>query len=182
MISDEKRKLENELLAMGLPSLDDPNLVQVMADLVNGYPIPGERAEFFCELLNECEGRHRRDMYEALRPRLSFDVPTLDQCEARIAARAERLIRPGSKLPGNSPAEEKPLELAVELTCGGCKRAEEFTGRTIADAMGNARKAGWGRGAKRDFLEYCAECRLASMPQMGSRESAALEVVHALEA
>src|SRR5206468_8653151 len=87
-------RLENELTVMGLPGLDDPALVQVIADTVNGYPFPAERTDFFCDLLNECEGARRREMYEAMRPRLSFDVPSLDACEARIAAKAERMIRP----------------------------------------------------------------------------------------
>jgi hypothetical protein len=160
---DEKRKVENELLVMGLPDLDDPALVQVVADMVNGFPIPGERVDFFCELLNECEGAYRREMYEALRPRLSFPVPSLDACEARIAARAERLIRPQG-LPGAKP-EEKPLELAIEIACGACKTVKEFTGRTVADAMGAARKAGWGRGTK-PGVEYCPECRLTAVPKL----------------
>lgn len=161
MDADKKRQLENELTVMGLPGLDDPALVQAMADVVNGYPMPGERAEFFCEMLNECEGARRREMYEAMRPRLSFDVPTLDQCEARIAARAERMIRPKSKVPGVKPEVEQRT-LVAELTCVGCKRVEEFDGRTAADAMGNARRAGWGRGPKR-FEEYCPECRMGHM-------------------
>jgi hypothetical protein len=161
MNPDEKRQLENELTVMGLPGLDDPALIQTMADVVNGYPVPGERAEFFCELLNECEGARRREMYEALRPRLSFPVPSLDACEARIAARAERMIRPRG-LPG-SPKVEHPLDVVAQLTCGGCQLTEEYSGLTVADAMGAARKAGWGRGAK-PGLEYCTSCRLAAMP------------------
>lgn len=161
MNPDEKRKLENELTVMGLPGLDDPALIQVMADVVNGYPIPGERAEFFCELLNECEGARRREMYEALRPRLSFDVPSLDACEVRIAARAERMIRPKG-LPGVK-TQELPLELSIEITCGSCLKVEDFKGRSIADAMVAARRAGWGRGPER-AKEYCAECRIIAMP------------------
>ena len=88
----EKRQLENELTVMGLPGLDSPELIQAMADIVNGFPYPAERAAFFCDLLNECEGARRREMYEAMRPRLSFDVPSLFECEARIAEKAERLI------------------------------------------------------------------------------------------
>ncbi len=161
MNQDEKRQLENELTVMGLPGLDDPALVQVMADVVNGYPFPGERVEFFCEMLNECEGTRRREMYEALRPKLSFPIPSLDACEARIAARAERLIRPKG-LPGEKPIDG-PLEVTIEILCGGCRKLEEFTGRTVADAMLSARKAGWGRGPKRG-LEYCVDCRLSMMP------------------
>lgn len=157
----EKRQLENELTVMGLPGLDDPALVQAMADVVNGYPLPGERVEFFCEMLNECDGARRTEMYEAMRPRLSFDVPSLDACEARIAARAERMIRPKG-LPGRS--EVLPLdEVFVDITCRGCAKVQEFVGLTLADAMGNARSAGYGRGPEPGY-EFCPECRLAAMP------------------
>lgn len=160
MNQDEKRQLENELTVMGLPGLDSVELIQAMADVVNGYPFPGERADFFCEMLNECEGSRRREMYEAMRPRLSFDVPSLDACEARIAARAERMIRPRG-LPGAKEARFD--EVFVDITCHGCAQVKEFVGLTVADAMGNARRAGWGRGPERGY-EYCPECRLAAMP------------------
>ncbi|MFC5861084.1 hypothetical protein ACFPT7_02130 [Acidicapsa dinghuensis] len=162
MNQEEKRQLENELMVMGLPGLDDPALVQAMADLVNGYPYPAERADFFCEMLNECEGPRRREMYEAMRPRLSFPVPSLDACEARIAARAERMIRPRG-MPGKRPADAPIEEVIAVHTCGRCGKGEEHAGQTIADAMGNAKKAGWGRGTEAGTL-WCAECRLAMMP------------------
>ncbi len=76
MDQDEKRKLETELTVMGLPGIDDPALVQCIADVVNGYPIPDERLDFFCEMLNECEGVKRREMYEAMRPLITIKVPS----------------------------------------------------------------------------------------------------------
>jgi hypothetical protein len=159
---DEKRQLENELTVMGLPGLDDPALVQTMADIVNGYPIPGERVEFFCDMLNECEGARRREMYEAMRPRLAFVVPSLDACEARIAAKAERMIRPKG-LPVAAKDEGALPEGTIEIECGGCGKKEQFAGSTPAAAMLEARKAGWGRGPRRGW-EHCAECRLMGMP------------------
>ncbi len=155
----EKRKLENQLLAMGMPKLEDPALIQVIADMVNGYR--GDRVEMFCGLLNECVGEHRREMYEALRPKMHFPVPSLDACEAAIALRAERLIRPEGL--GARPKSAEALEVEVEIPCGRCKMTAKFTGRTLADAMGSARRAGWGRGADRR-LEYCPQCRLETMP------------------
>lgn len=167
MNQNDKRQLENELTVMGLPGLDAPELVQAMADIVNGYPIMAERADFFCEMLNECEGARRREMYEAMRPRLSFDVPSLDACEARIAAKAERLIRPRGMPVAN---QDELREVIAEITCGGCANVESFAGQTVADAMGNARRAGWGRGPT-PGLEFCAECRLAAMPVMAFGKS-----------
>jgi hypothetical protein len=160
MNQNDRRTLENQLTVMGLPMLDDPALVQVIADLVNGFPIVNERVEFFCDLLNECEGARRREMYEAMRPRLHFDVPSLDACEARIAAKAERLIRP-DKL-GAIREFDELTEKPLEIDCKGCGKQEHFAGMTTADAMAAARKAGWGRGPI-PFEEYCADCRLAAM-------------------
>src|SRR5487761_1467237 len=128
MDQETKRQLESELTVMGLPGLDDPALVQCMADVVNGYPIPAERADFFCDLLNECEGPRRREMYEAMRSRLHFPVPSLDACEARIAAKAERLIRP-NKLPGRrAPKELQAASRVVVMECEMCGNAEPFVG------------------------------------------------------
>jgi hypothetical protein len=177
MNQDDKRRLENELTVMGLPKLDDPALVQALADVVNGYPIMQERADFFCDLLNECEGARRTEMYEAMRPRLSFDVPSLAECETRIAAKAERLIRPRS-LP---PLKGEDLKIVtLQLKCAACEKTAEFEGQTTADAMSMARKAGWGRGPIRG-QEHCAECRLAAMlpnrvaPAFTRRHANALE-------
>lgn len=163
MNQDEKRQLENELTVMGLPGLDDPALVQTMADVVNGYPFPAERADFFCDMLNECEGARRREMYEAMRPRLSFPVPSLDACEAHIAAKAERMIRP-NKLPEHRGGKELPTaEHVVVMECGLCGKTEPFADSTTVGAMLQARKAGWGKGPQLG-LEYCASCRLVTMP------------------
>ena len=157
----EKRRLENELIVMGLPGLDDPALVQAMADIVNAYPFPAERVEFFCDLLNECEGPRRREMYEAMRPRLAFAVPPLDSCEEKIAAKAEQKLR--SWRP-EAAHEIAPLEeVFVDLTCHGCARVQEFVGLTTADARAEARNQGWGRGPEPGHA-YCPECRLMAMP------------------
>ena len=163
MDQETKRQLESELTVMGLPGLDDPALVQCMADVVNGYPIPEERADFFCDLLNECEGSRRHEMYEAMRPRLHFPVPSLDACEARIAAKAERMIRP-NKLPGRRARKElEASACVVVMVCGLCGKTEPFGDSTTVGAMLEARKAGWGRGPQLG-LEYCVSCRLVTMP------------------
>lgn len=179
MNQDEKRQLENELTVMGLPGLDDPALVQTMADVVNGYPIPAERVQFFCDMLNECEGARRREMYEAMRPRLSFPVPSLDVCEARIAAKAERLIRPKG-LPARSKGDGV-AEQVVALECGLCGMVEEFRGSTTADAMMQSRKAGWGRGPRPGW-EHCVSCRLITMPAKAFGRSLARRDADAVEA
>lgn len=162
MNQDDKRRLANELTVMGLPGLDDPALVQALADVVNGYPFMQERVEFFCDLLNECEGSRRTEMYEAMRPRLAFDVPALSVCESRIAAKAERLVgRTRLARAKNGAADDLPA-VTLQLKCAGCGTTAEFTELTTAGAMSLARRAGWGRGPVRG-QEHCAECRLAAM-------------------
>ena len=54
---DAKRKLENELLVMGLARLDNPELIQQLADMVSNWK--GDRHDFFRDLLNECEAEKR---------------------------------------------------------------------------------------------------------------------------
>jgi hypothetical protein len=157
--ADDKRRLENQLMTMGLPSLDDPDLVQVLADSVNGYPIMSERVEFFCELLNQCDAWKRTEMYEAMRPRLSFDVPSLAECETRIVAKAERMVDRRLSQPAAKAAE--PDARILHLECFGCKKSAPFVELTIAGCMAEAHKAGWGRGPEPGH-EYCAECRLAA--------------------
>lgn len=145
---------------MGLPNLNDPALVQAMADVVNGYPFPAERVDFFCDLLNECEGANRRDMYEAMRPLLHFPVPALDVCEARVAAKAERLIRPRGI---RGYGVERP-NCVVVMECAECGKKQAFGDDTTTGAILEARKAGWGRGPQ-PGLEYCVSCRLITMPE-----------------
>lgn len=168
MDQSEKRELENELMAMGLPGVDAPELLQVMADIVNGYPVPAGRVDFFCEMLNECDGVQRTQMYKAMRPRLAFDVPSLDACEVRIAVWAERMIRPRG-LPEQAK-DVQQVEYTIDLECGGCGKTEHYTGLSRADAMGEARKAGWGRGPV-EGREHCASCRLITMPAQAFGDS-----------
>lgn len=165
MHADNKRKLENELMAMGLPALSDPALIQVMADVVNGYPMPSERVEFFCELLNQCDGQRRYGMYEAMKPRLSFQIPTLDACEARIADKAARMSqRRGIGVAAKvNDLDGRGDHAVAVLECGICGKVENFEGWTTADAMLQSRKAGWGRGPRPGW-EHCVSCRLITMP------------------
>lgn len=175
MNARDRRQLENQLLSMGLPDLSDPALIQVIADLVNAYPIPSERPQFFCDLLNECEGSKRPEMYNALRPLLHFKVPTLAEVETAITYKAERMVgRSGS---AKAPEADAPAGTTLKLTCHACRKESDFGGLTVADAMAAARKAGWGRGPV-PGEEFCAECRFKAFvpnliaPQYTRRQSA----------
>lgn len=175
MNQKDRRQLENQLLSMGLPALGSAELVQVMADMVNAYPIPSERPQFFCDLLNECEGSKRPEMYNALKPLLHFKVPTLAEVETAITYKAERMVN--RKTSASADKAAVPDGITVKLNCHGCQKEAEFSGLTIADGMAEARKAGWGRGPV-PGEEYCAECRFNAFvpnliaPQYTRRHSA----------
>lgn len=159
MNQDDKRQLENQLLTMGLPALNDPALIQVMADMVNGYPIMSERVEFFCDLLNECDAGKRGEMYNALKPCLHFEVPSFPECETRITYKAERMV---GRTRLAKAKQSEPEEKTLHLECFGCQAKSAFVDLTVAGAMLQAKKAGWGRGPVPGH-EYCAECRMKSI-------------------
>lgn len=168
MNQDQRRRVENQLLSMGLPQLDDPALIQVMADMVNAYPIMSERVQFFCDLLNECDAGKRYEMYTAMRPRLSFPVPTFAECETRITQKAERMV--GRKTMADAKPEQDALkDVHLVLKCHGCEKERTFEGLTTTDAMSKAKRQGWGRGPVAGY-EYCADCRADAMlhPSLGT--------------
>jgi hypothetical protein len=177
MKQTDRRKIENQLLAMGLPDLTDPSLIQVVADMVNAYPMPSERVQFFCDLLNECDLGHRYEMYNALVPKLHFPVPSFPECETRIAAKAERMV--GKDFRQSGKKDDYNFGRTLLLKCRGCEAEKTFGGLTLADAMMSAKKEGWGRGPIPGF-EYCAECRMNAM-QPASVGSFYTRRHHALE-
>lgn len=160
MNQDHKRALENQLLVMGLPKLDDPNLIQVLADMVNAFPIMRERVDFFCDLLNECDAGRRYEMYTAMTPRLSFEVPSFGECEIRIAQKAERMV--GRTRTAKVKNDAELTDKILRLECFGCKEKGAFVGLTLTDAMSQAHKAGWGRGPVAGE-EFCGNCRMQAL-------------------
>jgi hypothetical protein len=62
MNQDERRKLENQLVVMGLNRLDDPELIQEMAKLINQHPGFSNPHAFFLGFINECDQSKRREM------------------------------------------------------------------------------------------------------------------------
>lgn len=170
MDQHEKRRLDNQLISMGLPKLTDPELMQRMADLISEFP--GDRHAFFRDLLNECDAAKRSEMYNAMAPRLKFKPLSLPDYEMKIAEKAGEMVsqrrmrvegdRPKPITVGNSafvpvPQPESTGAVAT-VRCHRCAKVERFHAETPAGAMIEARKAGWVREAGVN-KECCAECQ-----------------------
>jgi hypothetical protein len=174
MNQKEKRKIDNELMTMGLVGLDDPELIQQMAYLVSSWP--GDKHDFLRDLLNECEPEKRYEMYEAIAPKLKFKALSFSQYEAQIAIRAGQMVSQGRMtVVGAAP---KPIEIGgsklrvvpkeqatgavATVTCYLCGKTEQFLSETPVGAMTEARKAGWTRD-KGLNKELCLPCVLANL-------------------
>jgi len=169
MEQNAKRKLENQLLTMGLAGLTDPELIQQLADLVSNWP--GDKHEYLRDLLNECEPDKRYEMYHAIAPKLRFKPLSLPQYEAQIALKAGAMVSQGRmRVEGDRP---RPIEIGghkVQITaqekancgwavvrCHVCDKVEKFLADTPVGAVIEARKAGWMKDPRAD-KEICAEC------------------------
>lgn len=189
MDQHDKRKMDNMLLALGLPKLTDPDLLQRMADLVSDFP--GDKHTFLRDLINECDAKDRREMYDSLTPRLRFKALPLEQYELQIAEKAGNMVskrwmrvegeRPKPIQVGNSTFVPVPKALAdaavATVRCHRCMKLEKFVDETPAGAMIKARKAGWQREPGVNN-ECCAECaaKLASVEAVRLPGGATLDV------
>jgi hypothetical protein len=137
-------------------------------------------------LLNKCDPAGRRNMYEALKPNLRFEAKPLDVYLADIAIDAEarqlptvdpssgqlkpfRVAEISGPLSDEAQAQEAVNQAFAKqkliVTCRSCTRQEQFTGDTKADAVFNARLAGWVYYEKDGVpREICPDCP-ASAPQ-----------------
>jgi hypothetical protein len=165
----QKRQLDNQLLAMGLARLDDPELIGQLAALVSEWR--GDRHEFLQDLLNECDADKRSEMYNAIAPKLTFKPLSLPQYECRIAEKAGRMVsQRRARVEGSAP---KPIEIGghqVQITtpdqancgwvivrCHKCGVEKRFLADTPVGAIIEARKAGWRKDPGVN-LELCPEC------------------------
>lgn len=165
----ERRQLENVLLVAGLARLNDPELIQQLADLVSDWH--GDKHQFLQDLINECDPDQRYDMYSAIAPKLRFKALPLTTIECRIAEQAGAMVsRRQMRVEGSAP---RPIQIGdhqIEITaqqgncgwaavrCHQCGKVEKFLSDTPLGAMIEARKAGWQRDIKADG-EICHECR-----------------------
>jgi hypothetical protein len=180
MNDDERRRLENQLIVMGLNKLTDPELIQQMAKLCpDGGTLAG--------MLNECDEPKRREMYYALRLYLPFKPLSFEHYRDFFRRRAEAIDSehspveigehrisapvlddepPMVMIGGNKFRQLNPEEVAeatlteaciLKLTCHKCTKSEEFMGLTPVEAVTVARTDGW----IRDLVlqkEICPRC------------------------
>ncbi len=164
MTPSERMKINRELGQHGLAQLDNPGgLCQQLGFLVK------DNAEFG-RLIMKCLPEERRNMYEALRPHLSFTPDPLDVYIARAGADAEARQLPtigknGELLPfrvqeiGQKAIQEALAKHHLKIVCRKCTREQEFHGLTKGEAIKAAREAGWTYDeVKGDGREICPEC------------------------
>lgn len=171
MDAKEKRQVETQLLRMGLAGLQangdpSPELVGQLAGIVNNWQsTPNRHGEwidkhkFLRDLLAECDKKDRADMYEAIRPHLTFKVLPLSSYETMMTERMSGLISKGAaRAEGKAPA---PIEIGgkkyadasasqatnaiATLHCQKCWRKKRFVADTPVGALIAARNAGWKR-------------------------------------
>ena len=177
MRDEERRKLENQLMVMGLPGLDSADLVVQMANVINAHPGFTNSHSFYLGMLNGCPGAKRREMYDALLPHLKFKVWPLDKYEQKLkehAANVESYYDPVKirtdepiKFGGKEFQHVRPEDaegVIVKVTCYKCTAEAEFYGITPVEAITVARGDGW----KRDLAEQkeiCPKCAAAEQPE-----------------
>lgn len=177
----QKTRINHLLMQNGLGKLDDPGLIPQLGFLM-GRAITTH--EHFRDMLNKCEPKERRNMYEAMRPYLSFEVKPLDVYIAELGSIAEAKQLPVVTEDGKlkpfkvvdiqtrEPLEEpKDGELALaqslieeaaavkhlQMECGRCSAVERFHGWNKDAAIAKARTKGWVHDILRK-LETCPDC------------------------
>ena len=155
MQPDERRKLENQLIVMGLNKLSDPELVPQMAKLILND-------EFFLGMINECDQEKRYEMYHAIRPHLCFEPKPLEWYESRLKERADAIASwhdpvevGGTKYHKATAADATGV--VIDLKCQNCPKKARYYGKTHVDAVIQARQDGW----VRDLIvnkEVCPKC------------------------
>lgn len=166
----EKKRINNFLGNRGFATLDDPGpMVQQMGFCVRDH-------EHFRQMLTACDGLERANMYNALRPHLRFEAKPLDVYLSEAGDLAERKQLPiqtpeGKLVPYNAPVIEseeyliekmlyqKLMEFHLTLLCRKCTKVEQFHGGRKADAIQDARNAGWAyEEVDGKSGEICPEC------------------------
>jgi hypothetical protein len=160
--SDQVRIVNRLLRANGLPTLDQAETIWVeLAPLVRDH-------DHFRSLLVSCQPEIRKDMYEALAPKLRFEAWPLDRYIAKAGEIAEReqLMSwdpekqqlSAFKIPEVGLKKRAELAIAhrtVTMTCARCTKEESFGGATRVACIKSARDAGW---VYHDEREYCPGC------------------------
>src|SRR5579864_8651579 len=188
MNAKEKRQLENQLMAMGLKDLTDPELIGQLADLVSSWP--GDKHDFLRDLLNECDAAQRYEMYNAIAPKLRFKPLSFSQYESQIALRAGEMVSQGrARVEGSAPraieigghklavvSKREASGAVATVRCHRCEKCEQFLADTPAGAMIEARKAGWVRekGLNKEVCPDCAVALAATVVRLSNKETLAI--------
>jgi hypothetical protein len=162
MNQDEKRRLENSLIRMGLAKLDDRQLMPQLGAIVSAAKDPHE---FLRGMLNECAQDKRVEMYEALRPHLRFAPKPLDVYIAELKEHAGNVESWGDAVKvGENKYEVVPVGestgAVITLRCSTCTRTHDYYGDTPVQAVILARQDGWVRD-KATQKEVCPKCECA---------------------
>jgi hypothetical protein len=155
---DDRRQLETQLMVMGLSRLEDPELIQQFATIINTYG----GHDFYEGLLGECEESKRREMYDALKPYLKFEPLPLDTYIGHIVERANAIASRESPIQvGEQTYQQVQKEYAdgvvVTFTCCKCTRQARFFSESPAGGAIQARNAGWVKDLVRN-KEICPKC------------------------
>ena len=154
----ETHSLNRVLKARGLPTLDQPGVVEALARQVEDHT-------HFMELLRACEPGLRREAYEAMRPYLRFSAWPLDYYLAAAKTHAEAAELPtinedGSLRPymmGSITTIEIP-QVELHAVCTKCGKEGIFFGAFKGDAIFTMRSAGWAFDESVKQAHLCAEC------------------------
>jgi hypothetical protein len=185
---DQKRKLDNQLMVMGLSGLNDPAFLDQFAVLISTYF--GDKHRFFEDLLGQCDADKRAEMYQAIAPRLLFKALPLSDYEVRIKNRvselfSQRRIRQEGQAPSPIQVEVEGQKFALvmpseadaavaTLKCK-CGRTSRYLADTPAGAMIAARKDGWIRPQGKEICPDCVlKIKAPTLPDVEHAESAGL--------
>lgn len=153
----EKRKLDTQLMVMGLKRLNDPELVPQMARLIKDH-------DFFMGLLNECDQEKRYEMYHAITPHLSFEAWPLETYIAKLKERAAAIESWSKPITVGEDqfqqvTPDQATGVVIDMTCYKCPRTASFYGETPLSAVILARQDGWvrERGTNKEVCPKC-EC------------------------
>jgi hypothetical protein len=171
MLSDERRKMENQLMVMGLKGLNDPELVIQMARIINDHPGFTNPHSFYLGMLGECPQEQRTQMYEALRPHLKFDVWPLEaymrllkEHASNVASHYDPVKISFADQEFKEVGREEADGVLVKVTCYKCTAFAEFYGDTVVTAITIARSDGWMRDIA-EQKEVCPKCAAVEKPK-----------------
>ena len=147
------------LKARGLPSLDEPGVIEALAFQVEDH-------QHFTELLRACDPLLRRAMYEAMSPNLRFSAKPLEYYIMAAKEHAEAAQLPVMDAQGLLHPFREPVIITVEavppfelrVKCGKCQKAAYFVGDCKGSAIFAMRTFGWAYDESASQKHLCPEC------------------------